>query len=59
MQPLEALDPRLKVIPRDGFQWDSYKILDDLGVFSDVTTIPWKDGGTSRFRFVTSIFVTL
>lgn len=55
LRPLEQLDPRVKVIPRDGHAWDSYKNLEELDILSDVRTVPWQDGVHPKLHFISHL----
>lgn len=48
-QPLEAIDQRVKVVPIAGNIWDSYQILEDMGVLEGVADIPWNESGKAFF----------
>lgn len=55
VQPLEAIDPRIKVMSMRGFDWDTYQVIEDLGLLDDVPRGLWADDGklhlfTSRFH---------
>lgn len=45
-QPLEAVDPRVKVLPVGGYEWDSYLVIDEMELLKDVAKLAWGDGGS-------------
>ena len=40
-------DPRVQVLPLDGFIWSTYHELEGLGVLNESLKVPWDQGGTS------------
>lgn len=46
LQPLELVDPRVKVLPYSGHSWDTYNMLEDQGLLDDVPKVAWDKGGT-------------
>lgn len=50
IHPLEALDPRVTILPNDGYDWDSYDLIDSMGLLDDVPKIAWDAGGSSLFH---------
>ncbi|KAF7428018.1 Mitochondrial transcription factor 1 [Pleurotus ostreatus] len=42
LSPLEAIDPRVKVIPMPGFSWDSYEKIRYEGLLDDVKHVDWE-----------------
>lgn len=43
-QPLEALDPRLTIIPISGYHWDAYECISAQGLLDDVQPTDWSQG---------------
>ncbi|KAL4078519.1 S-adenosyl-L-methionine-dependent methyltransferase [Scleroderma yunnanense] len=41
LRPLQEADPRVEVLPLDGFSWNSYQELESRGSLNDVETVPW------------------
>ncbi|KAG0700711.1 S-adenosyl-L-methionine-dependent methyltransferase, partial [Suillus ampliporus] len=41
LNPLQKADPRVQVLPMNGFLWDTYHQLEVQGFLDDVETIPW------------------
>ncbi|KAG6337090.1 hypothetical protein ID866_2001 [Astraeus odoratus] len=41
LRPLQEVDPRVQVLPLDGFSWNSYHDVELGGYLSDVEVIPW------------------
>ncbi|KAG1735117.1 S-adenosyl-L-methionine-dependent methyltransferase [Suillus paluster] len=41
LNPLQEADPRVQVLPMNGFLWDTYHQLDVQGFLDDVETTPW------------------
>ncbi|KAG2150847.1 S-adenosyl-L-methionine-dependent methyltransferase [Suillus clintonianus] len=41
LKPLQEADPRVQVLPMNGFLWDTYHQLDVQGFLKDVETTPW------------------
>ncbi|KAJ8596602.1 S-adenosyl-L-methionine-dependent methyltransferase [Rhizopogon salebrosus TDB-379] len=41
LNPLQEADPRVQVLPMNGFLWESYHQLDVQGFLDDVETTPW------------------
>lgn len=60
-QPLQMVDPRVRVLPWDGYAWSTYRNLEAEGHLWDVETSSWQErmspgphGNTSaRLTFVT------
>ncbi|KAI0087972.1 S-adenosyl-L-methionine-dependent methyltransferase [Irpex rosettiformis] len=55
LQPLEALDPRVKIIPMTGYAWEAYTYLEDEGFLDEVETVPWENGVHPQLHFITHI----
>ena len=47
-QPLEVVDPRVKILPMGGYDWGSYHLIDEMQLLSDVPNVPWTEGGLCR-----------
>lgn len=45
VQPLEQADPRVKILPIAGYEWDSYQTIENLNLLDDVPKLEWTDGG--------------
>lgn len=43
LNPLQEADPRVQVLPMNGFSWDTYHQLDVQGFLDDVENIPWNE----------------
>ncbi|KAG2750325.1 S-adenosyl-L-methionine-dependent methyltransferase [Suillus brevipes Sb2] len=41
LHPLQEADPRVKVLPMNGFSWDTYHQLEVEGFLDDVENVPW------------------
>lgn len=50
IQPLEALDSRVTILPNDGYDWDSYDLIESMGLLDDVPKIAWDAGGSFPFH---------
>ncbi|KAF7971210.1 hypothetical protein HWV62_21606 [Athelia sp. TMB] len=44
LRPLALVDSRVEIVARNGFAWDTYTHLEDIGVFEDIETLPWEAG---------------
>ncbi|KAA1471683.1 S-adenosyl-L-methionine-dependent methyltransferase [Dentipellis sp. KUC8613] len=55
LKPLEKVDPRVKVVQYSGFVWDTYRHLEEAGLFEDVETVPWDENIHPRLHFITHI----
>ncbi|KAH9855169.1 S-adenosyl-L-methionine-dependent methyltransferase [Lenzites betulinus] len=47
LKPLEEADPRVRVIPVSGHNWDSYNHIQELGLLEGVQSQPWDGPRTS------------
>jgi hypothetical protein len=45
------MDPRVHIVEKPGFSWDTYQYLDDSGLLSDVHEVPWEDGGACMLTY--------
>ncbi|TCD67450.1 Mitochondrial transcription factor 1 [Steccherinum ochraceum] len=54
LRPLEQMDPRVTVISKSGFEWDTYAILEETGVLDDVETASW-DNIHPQLHFISHI----
>ncbi|KAF8198108.1 S-adenosyl-L-methionine-dependent methyltransferase [Pholiota molesta] len=43
LEPLEGLDPRVKLVRNLAKQWSTYKDMEDEGILSEVKTLPWEN----------------
>ncbi|KAI6046169.1 ribosomal RNA adenine dimethylase-domain-containing protein [Pisolithus marmoratus] len=41
LRPLQAVDPRVHVLPLDGYSWNSYQKLESDGHLNDIDILPW------------------
>ena len=48
-QPLEEADPRVTVVEKSGYHWNTYKDLEEAGLLEGVESVPWNSGG-ARIR---------
>ncbi|KAF8658323.1 hypothetical protein AX16_002091 [Volvariella volvacea WC 439] len=55
LQPLEEQDPRVKVLPLDGYRWESYETLEKLGVLNEVQKLAWTDGVHPHLQFISHL----
>ncbi|KAF9010691.1 ribosomal RNA adenine dimethylase-domain-containing protein [Cyathus striatus] len=55
LRPLEKLDSRVQVIPQGGHEWETYSILDDMGVLSDVERVSWTRGAHPQLTFISHL----
>ncbi|TFY81852.1 hypothetical protein EWM64_g2160 [Hericium alpestre] len=53
--PLEQADSRVKVVPRSGFNWDTYGYLEENGLLDDVEISPWEDQAHPQLHFISHI----
>ncbi|KAJ8518146.1 hypothetical protein ONZ45_g4748 [Pleurotus djamor] len=53
LRPLEAADPRVTVIPKPGYSWDSYEVIQEHGLLDDVKTLDWSAGVHPQLQFIT------
>lgn len=44
---MEEVDDRIKVLPYNGYSWETYTILEEEGWLDDVPKVAWDDGGTT------------
>ncbi|KAH0827612.1 S-adenosyl-L-methionine-dependent methyltransferase [Lanmaoa asiatica] len=51
MQPLEMIDPRVRVLPWDGYAWSTYRNLEAEGHLRDVEASSWQEPDPS-LRFI-------
>jgi len=49
------VDDRVKVFPHNGYNWDTYTMLDEQGWLDDVPKVPWEDGVHPSLRFISHI----
>jgi transcription factor 1 len=54
LQPLAALDPRVQLVEKRGYDWDTYTTIDELGYLEDVSREPWSSGGSFNLYFLES-----
>ncbi|TFK44224.1 S-adenosyl-L-methionine-dependent methyltransferase [Crucibulum laeve] len=59
LKPLEALDPRIKVLPINGSHWSSYRMLDELSLLEDVDKQVWDAGVHHQLQFISHIPTTV
>lgn len=43
-QELEYYDDRIHVLPHSGFIWETYDVIQELGLLDDVLVEDWKTG---------------
>lgn len=55
LQPLEALDPRVKILPVGGYNWNSYLMIDEMQLLKDVATMAWEDGVHPNLHFISHL----
>ncbi|RDB16929.1 Mitochondrial transcription factor 1 [Hypsizygus marmoreus] len=55
LRPLELADPRVKIVNRDGYTWDSYQRLGELGLLDDVPKLGWEEGVHPTLQFISHI----
>ncbi|EPQ57060.1 S-adenosyl-L-methionine-dependent methyltransferase [Gloeophyllum trabeum ATCC 11539] len=41
LKPLEDLDPRVKILKKSGYAWDTYEVIEENGWLDDVKKAPW------------------
>lgn len=46
-KPLQDVDPRVRVLPLNGFEWSTYHELEQLGLLNPSLNVPWDQGGGS------------
>ncbi|EIN11868.1 S-adenosyl-L-methionine-dependent methyltransferase [Punctularia strigosozonata HHB-11173 SS5] len=54
LKPLEEVDDRVTVVQRSGYFWDTYPILEEMGLLDDVQTYPWEQLHPS-LRFIAHV----
>ncbi|KAL9708701.1 hypothetical protein Ac2012v2_008250 [Leucoagaricus gongylophorus] len=54
LKPLEALDPRLTVIPISGYHWDAYECISAQGLLDDVQPTDWSQEH-SQLKFISHV----
>ncbi|KAG6856289.1 hypothetical protein H0H87_005772 [Tephrocybe sp. NHM501043] len=59
LKPLEAADPRLIVLEKDGFNWASYSEISELGLLDDVAKVDWKSGVHPDLQFISHLPSTI
>ncbi|PCH43743.1 S-adenosyl-L-methionine-dependent methyltransferase [Wolfiporia cocos MD-104 SS10] len=59
LKPLEEADPRVKVVPYSGYEWDTYTFLQDAGLLSDVVSVPWESGLHPQLHFISHLQHTI
>ncbi|KZT29189.1 S-adenosyl-L-methionine-dependent methyltransferase [Neolentinus lepideus HHB14362 ss-1] len=42
LKPLEQVDPRVKVLQHSGYSWETYEVIEELGLLDDVKKQPWE-----------------
>jgi mitochondrial transcription factor 1 len=45
MEPLEKVDSRVKVLPFNGYSWDTYTMLENEGLLDNIPKVSWDSGG--------------
>ncbi|KAF8627810.1 hypothetical protein AX15_004235 [Amanita polypyramis BW_CC] len=55
LYPLETVDPRVKVLPVGGFEWDSYLVIDEMQLLKDVAKLAWEDGVHPSLQFISHL----
>ncbi|TFK74052.1 S-adenosyl-L-methionine-dependent methyltransferase [Pluteus cervinus] len=60
LRPLEKLDSRLTVLPINGYAWDSYEEIHNLGLLGDVPKVPWDgDAVHPNLHFISTLPLTV
>ncbi|OJA09178.1 hypothetical protein AZE42_00675 [Rhizopogon vesiculosus] len=54
LNPLQEVDPRVQVLPMNGFLWDTYHQLEVQGFLDDVETTPWSQSN-SYLHFISHL----
>ncbi|KAK7045566.1 hypothetical protein VNI00_007398 [Paramarasmius palmivorus] len=52
LHPLEALDPRIKVINMSGHYWDTYDYIHEQGLLNDIEKLSWDAGVHPILQFI-------
>ncbi|GLB45068.1 putative class I-like SAM-binding methyltransferase superfamily, rRNA adenine N(6)-methyltransferase family protein [Lyophyllum shimeji] len=55
LRPLQEADPRVTVIDRDGYTWDSYQHITELGLLDEVERLPWDQGVHPQLHFISHL----
>ncbi|KAK2467873.1 hypothetical protein APHAL10511_000168 [Amanita phalloides] len=55
LHPLEVADPRVKVLPMGGFNWDSYLAIDEMQLLSEVAQVAWEEGVHPSLHFISHL----
>ncbi|KAG7091060.1 hypothetical protein E1B28_010117 [Marasmius oreades] len=59
LESLEEVDPRLKVIPASGMNWESYDIAGSQGLLDGVSEIGWDAGVHPQLQHITHLPVNV
>ncbi|KZT00848.1 S-adenosyl-L-methionine-dependent methyltransferase [Laetiporus sulphureus 93-53] len=59
LMPLQEADPRVKVVPLSGFDWDTYSHIEDAGLLQDVEAVPWEGGHHPQLHFISQLQATV
>ncbi|EKM54306.1 uncharacterized protein PHACADRAFT_96901 [Phanerochaete carnosa HHB-10118-sp] len=55
LYPLAEADPRVSVVPRSGFSWDTYQYLEEQGLMDHIEKIPFETGVHPQLHFISHI----
>ncbi|KAI0035850.1 S-adenosyl-L-methionine-dependent methyltransferase [Vararia minispora EC-137] len=55
LTPLAEADPRVELVHLSGFNWDTYKHLEEAGILDDVEKMSWDAGVHPTLHFITHI----
>ncbi|KAG5651167.1 hypothetical protein H0H81_009631 [Sphagnurus paluster] len=54
LTPLKE-DPRVTIVNRDGYNWDTYQLIKDLGLLDDVAQLEWNQGVHPHLHFISHL----
>ncbi|KAF8069972.1 hypothetical protein FPV67DRAFT_1753867 [Lyophyllum atratum] len=55
LRPLQEADPRVIVVDRDGYNWDSYQHISERGLLDDVERLAWDQGVHPHLQFISHL----
>ncbi|KAF5376226.1 hypothetical protein D9615_008540 [Tricholomella constricta] len=55
LKPLQKADSRVIVVGRDGYNWDSYQLISELGLLDDVPKLGWDQGVHPQLQFISHL----
>ncbi|GJE94935.1 SAM-dependent methyltransferase [Phanerochaete sordida] len=55
LYPLAEADPRVSVVPRSGYSWDTYQYIEEQGLLDHIKKLPFEDGVHPQLHFISHI----